>query len=715
MLSGILQAALGTGAGLNGTSCAELDWQQLEAQLTRHGLTAVAYAVLERHGVEIPPESRERMRSQARLAPCRCRLIGELLDDVAAVFAAAQAPAVLLGGTGLLRLLHADAMYPIPDTVEMLVAEEHRAVAERQLRLIGFRRENTLRSARRSAFFPGTRGSIPFVLSSQLFDSPQRLVTAEAIQANLRAADRLPGVLRTMSPEDELIYLCLRVQVTLDQMRASASCSPPHIPWREVYNLAACVRQADTWTDFARFVVEARGRGVADRVASSLTLCAQACSVNLPARMIRGLVDDPAVLSPALRQPACSQGARPPQSRRDERPISYISAETLVHPDRRPGLRMQHGGDERVTFSDPCATFSTTARLGAAVVLEWCDGKHSVESITEMTACRFDVDPAQVSADVRRVIESSVRKGLLRVRGASITDHRLSFPIVNRHGRWADRLSNRYCTSRYIDWRSLRRPEEQGEMDEVLSFTQFDLEDAHLYRGRRKVAWMREPRPIAWWTYDALERHIDEFDTVLTYEMELLDKYPAKCVYCPGGGSHIEPADFRVHPKCKLVSFIASAKRFRAPGHLARHEFWELVKPGRPDLTRQMLNGRDVDCYGPLVDNPIEDKLDSLKDYMFQIAIENVICDTYFTEKLIDCFLTGTIPIYRGSRRAAQFFDADGILFYSSTEELFAILRRLKPDDYARRLPHVHRNFELAQRYTHAVDWVYEHTDVFRL
>ena len=98
---------------------------------------------------------------------------------------------------------------------------------------------------------------------------------------------------------------------------------------------------------------------------------------------------------------------------------------------------------------------------------------------------------------------------------------------------------------------------------------------------------------------------------------------------------------------------------------------------------------------------------------MFQIAIENIILDTYFTEKLIDCFVTGTIPIYRGSRRVSEFFDADGILFYSNTEELFVILRSLTPEDYERRLPHVRRNFELAQRYTHAVDWAYEHTDVF--
>ena len=67
-----------------------------------------------------------------------------------------------------------------------------------------------------------------------------------------------------------------------------------------------------------------------------------------------------------------------------------------------------------------------------------------------------------------------------------------------------------------------------------------------------------------------------------------------------------------------------------------------------------------------------------------------------------------------GREGAADFFDPGGIIFYSSTEELLEILRSLRPEDYQCRLPHVRRNFVLAQRYTHAVDWVYEHTDVFQ-
>ena len=37
----------------------------------------------------------------------------------------------------------------------------------------------------------------------------------------------------------------------------------------------------------------------------------------------------------------------------------------------------------------------------------------------------------------------------------------------------------------------------------------------------------------------------------------------------------------------------------------------------------------------------IPSKIDALRGYMFSIAIENVSCDdNYFSEKIMDCFLT---------------------------------------------------------------------------
>ena len=41
-------------------------------------------------------------------------------------------------------------------------------------------------------------------------------------------------------------------------------------------------------------------------------------------------------------------------------------------------------------------------------------------------------------------------------------------------------------------------------------------------------------------------------------------------------------------------------------------------------------------------------KAAALRPVMFHIAIENVSQRSYFSEKLLDCFLTRTVPVYWG-------------------------------------------------------------------
>ena len=47
---------------------------------------------------------------------------------------------------------------------------------------------------------------------------------------------------------------------------------------------------------------------------------------------------------------------------------------------------------------------------------------------------------------------------------------------------------------------------------------------------------------------------------------------------------------------------------------------------------------------------------------MCTIAIENGQYETYFTEKLLDCFATGTIPVYLGAPDIGDHFNKEGII-----------------------------------------------------
>ena len=44
-----------------------------------------------------------------------------------------------------------------------------------------------------------------------------------------------------------------------------------------------------------------------------------------------------------------------------------------------------------------------------------------------------------------------------------------------------------------------------------------------------------------------------------------------------------------------------------------------------------------------------ESKYQTLSNYSFSLCFENMAMDGYLTEKIFDCFYTGTIPIYLGA------------------------------------------------------------------
>lgn len=60
---------------------------------------------------------------------------------------------------------------------------------------------------------------------------------------------------------------------------------------------------------------------------------------------------------------------------------------------------------------------------------------------------------------------------------------------------------------------------------------------------------------------------------------------------------------------------------------------------------------------------PLVDKWDGLAPYRYAIAVENHSAPHYWTEKIMDCFLAGTLPIYFGARNIADHFPSDSFVW----------------------------------------------------
>jgi hypothetical protein len=98
------------------------------------------------------------------------------------------------------------------------------------------------------------------------------------------------------------------------------------------------------------------------------------------------------------------------------------------------------------------------------------------------------------------------------------------------------------------------------------------------------------------------------------------------------------------------VSWITSANNL-FEGHQIRLDFIDFLK----------AENYDFDLFGRGF-NPIEDKFDGIAPYKYSIAAENYIDDDYFTEKIIDVFLAGSMPIYYGCQNVEKYFPPESFV-----------------------------------------------------
>lgn len=82
--------------------------------------------------------------------------------------------------------------------------------------------------------------------------------------------------------------------------------------------------------------------------------------------------------------------------------------------------------------------------------------------------------------------------------------------------------------------------------------------------------------------------------------------------------------------------------------------------------------------------NPIDDKFDGIFPYKYSIAIENYSCNDYWTEKIADCFLSWTIPIYWGAKNILSFFPEKSIILVDPNDmkKSLQIIRDALENDY---------------------------------
>lgn len=220
-----------------------------------------------------------------------------------------------------------------------------------------------------------------------------------------------------------------------------------------------------------------------------------------------------------------------------------------------------------------------------------------------------------------------------------------------------------------IEWRDITD-------DDVISYLEHPVSVGAKYR----VLWIEESRGVRQDEFDMGVRLLDRFDYVLTHDPKLI--HLDNALPCPWVGSCLVDDTTKINPvKDKMVSLIFS---------LTPVQNDNLESNGyqmRKDIVERYKDTGKIDMYGKFVKH-VDKKEDALLDYRFSLAVENFVGEEgetgeyYFTEKILDCFHTRTIPIYYGNSGWSKWFDPNGVLTFETVDELDEILENLSEELY---------------------------------
>lgn len=203
-----------------------------------------------------------------------------------------------------------------------------------------------------------------------------------------------------------------------------------------------------------------------------------------------------------------------------------------------------------------------------------------------------------------------------------------------------------------------------------------------------KVLVINEPpytSPLS--NFNLIREKANLFDLILTWNESLLDLPNARKFLF--GCCWIKFDTFKIDKK-KQVSFITSDKN-SSSGHKLRQLIWS----GLEDADD--LNGFDILKHR----SPprLENKNSMYENAKYSIVVENCSENNYFSEKIVDCFASKTIPIYWGCKNIDEYFNTKGILSFSTLEELKDILDNLQEDYYDNLSDIIEENLETSKQY----------------
>jgi hypothetical protein len=186
------------------------------------------------------------------------------------------------------------------------------------------------------------------------------------------------------------------------------------------------------------------------------------------------------------------------------------------------------------------------------------------------------------------------------------------------------------------------------------------------------------------------------FDYLMTHDNDLLNMIPNSHLF-EFGTCWIK--DYNFPTKTFSVSTLVGGKSM-VEGHRLRHQIWlnenKITNiPTRFFNSSNFSNGVNNGFHHPTIGISKTPLFNS----QYYICIENVKRDNWFTEKLIDCLQTKTIPIYWGCPNINKWFNIDGFIICENINDMINKINSLTPETFEKMQPYIEENYNKSKQF----------------
>lgn len=198
----------------------------------------------------------------------------------------------------------------------------------------------------------------------------------------------------------------------------------------------------------------------------------------------------------------------------------------------------------------------------------------------------------------------------------------------------------------------------------------------------------------------------DKYDIILTFNDDIL-KECANSELFEFGTCWVSDKEINKNKEFS-VSFLVGGKNF-SEGHKMRHLVWE--RKDNIKIPKKFFNSSRIPYSSNEHSLKIFDDKSPLFDSQFHICIENSQENNYFSEKLIDCLYSKTIPIYWGCPNIGKWFNTESIFVVNSFEEIFNVVNNLNEQTYHKLKKSIDENHEKSLKFLDLHERLYKKID----